>query len=446
MRQALSKLWGDFMKVGNRLTLYIVLGLILGIAIGSILSPMGDQAWVQWIDQYIFNVIGQLFLNMIFMMVVPVVFISIVLGVYNVGDPKTLGSLGIKTLGFYLVTTAIAITIAIVLATVVRPGTGQAELLDSDEVSEYRDTELEGGETGAAIEQTFDQTLINIIPTNVFDAMATDNMLQIIAFAIFIGIAMISVKDKIGAVVKLFEQANEVVMWIVMAIMKYFAAIGAFGLVATAFTQAGFGAIQQLGMYFVCVLVALFIHMALIYGSMIQFMAKKSFIWFLKQFAPAMGVAFSTSSSSAVLPISMETAQKRLGIRKGISSFVQPLGATINMDGTAIMQGVATVFIAQLSGIDLTIMQMVTVVIIATIASIGTAGVPGVGLVMLAMVLTAVGLDPAAIGIIIGIDRLLDMTRTMTNITGDAAIAAVLDHQQDVKEEKKGLESTKPNV
>src|SRR5699024_246228 len=226
MRQALSKIWGDFMKVGNRLTLYIVLGLILVIAIGSILSHMEDQACVKWTDQYIFNVIGQLFLNMIFMMVVPVVFISIVLGVYNVGDAKTLGSLGIKTLGFYLVTTAIAITIAIVMATVVRPGAGQAELLDSYEVSEYRDTELEGGETGAAIEQTFDQTLINIIPTNIFDAMATDNMLQIIAFAIFIGIAMISVKDKIGAVVKLFEQANEIVMWIVMAIMKYFAAIG----------------------------------------------------------------------------------------------------------------------------------------------------------------------------------------------------------------------------
>ncbi len=167
------------------------------------------------------------------------------------------------------------------------------------------------------------------------------------------------------------------------------AAIGAFGLVATAF----------------------------------QFLAKKSFIWFLKNFAPAMGVAFSTSSSSAVLPISLETAQENLKIRKSVSSFVQPLGATINMDGTAIMQGVATVFIAQLSGIDLTIMQMVTVVIIAVVASIGTAGVPGVGLVMLAMVLTAVGLDPAAIGIIIGIDRLLDMTRTMVNITGDAAIA-----------------------
>lgn len=434
------------MKVSNRMTLYIVIGLILGITIGSILSPMADQGWVQWIDQYIFNVIGQLFLNMIFMMVVPIVFISIVLGVYNVGDPKTLGSLGIKTIGFYLVTTAIAITIAMTLANVLDPGVGQSELLDSEEVSEYRTTELEGGETGKAVEQTVDQTIINIIPTNVFNAMATDNMLQVIAFAVFIGIAMISVKDKIGGLVKLFEQANEVVMWIVLAIMKYFAAIGAFGLVATAFTQAGFDAIQQLGMYFVCVLLALFIHLALVYGSMVQFLAKKSFIWFIKQFAPAMGVAFSTSSSSAVLPISLETAQKNLNVRKGISSFVQPLGATINMDGTAIMQGVATVFIAQLSGIDLSIMQMVTVVIIATVASIGTAGVPGVGLVMLAMVLTAIGLDPAAIGIIIGIDRLLDMTRTMTNITGDAAIAVVLDHQQDVKEEKKGLKSTRTNA
>lgn len=370
------------------------------------------------------------------MMVVPVVFISIVLGVVGVGDPKTLGSLGIKTLAFYLVTTAIAISLAIVVALVLEPGTGQSELLDTSEVEDYRETELEGGETGEAIDQTFDQTIINLIPTNVIEAMGTANMLQIIAFAIFIGIAMIAVKDKIPGLVKLFEEANEVVMWIVLAIMKYFAAIGAFGLVATAFTQAGFGAIQQLGMYFVCVLLALLLHFVFVYGSVIKFLAKKPFIWFVKGFAPAMGVAFSTSSSSAVLPISMETAQKNLKVRKSISSFVQPLGATINMDGTAIMQGVATVFIAQLSGVDLTIMQMATVVIIATVASIGTAGVPGVGLVMLAMVLTAVGLDPAAIGIIIGIDRLLDMTRTAVNITGDAAIASVLNEQQNRKEEK----------
>lgn len=424
------------MKVGNKLTLYIVIALIAGIAVGSIFNTMADAAWVQWIDQYIFNVLGQIFLNLIFMVVVPVVFISIVLGVVSVGDPKTLGLIGIKTMVFYLITTAIAISLAIGVALILEPGEGQADLLNTEEVSEYRSTELEGGDTQLAMETTFDQTLINIIPDNLFVALADQNMLQIIAFAIFIGVGLIAVKEKAGGIITLFEQANEVIMWIVLAIMKYFAAFGAFGLVATAFTQAGFGAIQQLGMYFICVLLALFIHFALVYGSVVQFLGKKGFVWFIKNFAPAMSVAFSTSSSSAVLPVSLETAQNKLGIRKSISSFVQPLGATVNMDGTAIMQGVATVFIAQLSGIDLTIGQMATVVIIATIASIGTAGVPGVGLVMLAMVLTAVGLDPAAIGIILGIDRLLDMTRTVVNITGDATIALVIDHQQNVKEGK----------
>lgn len=424
------------MKVGNKLTLYIVIALIAGIAVGSIFNTMADAAWVQWIDQYVFNVLGQIFLNLIFMVVVPVVFISIVLGVVSVGDPKTLGLIGIKTMVFYLITTAIAISLAIGVALILEPGEGQADLLNTEEVSEYRSTELEGGDTQLAMETTFDQTLINIIPDNLFVALADQNMLQIIAFAIFIGVGLIAVKEKAGGIITLFEQANEVIMWIVLAIMKYFAAFGAFGLVATAFTQAGFGAIQQLGMYFICVLLALFIHFALVYGSVVQFLGKKSFVWFIKNFAPALSVAFSTSSSSAVLPVSLETAQNKLGIRKSISSFVQPLGATVNMDGTAIMQGVATVFIAQLSGIDLTIGQMATVVIIATIASIGTAGVPGVGLVMLAMVLTAVGLDPAAIGIILGIDRLLDMTRTVVNITGDATIALVIDHQQNVKEGK----------
>ena len=424
------------MKIGNKLTIYIVIALIAGIAVGSIFNTMADAAWVQWIDQYIFNVLGQIFLNLIFMLVVPVVFISIVLGVVSVGDPKTLGVIGIKTMMFYLATTAIAISLAIGVALILQPGEGQADLLNTEEVSEYRSTELEGGDTELAMQTTFDQTLINIIPDNLFMAMAEQNMLQIIAFAIFIGVGLIAVKEKASGIVKLFEQANEVIMWIVLAIMKYFAALGAFGLVATAFTQAGFGAIQQLGMYFISVLLALFIHFAVVYGSVVQFLGKKSFVWFIKMFAPAMSVAFSTSSSSAVLPVSLETAQNKLGIRKSISSFVQPLGATVNMDGTAIMQGVATVFIAQLSGVDLTIGQMATVVIIATIASIGTAGVPGVGLVMLAMVLTAVGLDPAAIGIIIGIDRLLDMTRTAVNITGDASIALVIDHQQNVKEGK----------
>lgn len=219
--------------------------------------------------------------------------------------------------------------------------------------------------------------------------------------------------------------------------MQYFAPIGTFGLVATAFTNAGFGAIKQLGMYFFVVLLALFLHMILVYGGAIKFLARRSPIWFFKGFAPAMTVGFSSSSSNATLPISLECAQDNLGVRKEISSFVQPLGATINMDGTAIMQGVATIFIAQISGVDLTIMQMVTVVAIAVIASIGTAGVPGVGLVMLAMVLTSVGLNPAAIGIILGIDRLLDMTRTAVNISGDAACAVVINEREKQKLVKK---------
>lgn len=427
------------MSSNKKMTYSIIIGLILGIIIGSIFNIYGDAKFVQVIDQYVFSVVGQIFLNLIFMMVVPVVFISIVLGVLNVGDPKKLGSIGIKTLLMYLITTALAISIAMGVANLLNPGVGKGDLLQSTEVAEYRQETFGGEEDVDKIDtatQTFDQTLISIIPRNIVEAMGTTNMLQIIAFAVFIGIAMIAVKDKIPTIVKVFEEADKVIMLLVMSIMRYFAAIGAFGLVASAFTQAGFGAIKSLGMYFICVLLALLIHFCLVYGSMVKFLAKKSFIWFVKGFAPAMTVAFSTSSSNAVLPISLESAQKNLKIRESISSFVQPLGATINMDGTAIMQGVATVFIAQLSGIDLTIMQMVTVVVIATIASIGTAGVPGVGLIMLAMVLTAIGLDPAAIGIIIGIDRLLDMSRTLVNITGDAAVALVIDHQEDVKEGK----------
>ncbi len=427
------------MSSNKTMTYSIIIGLVLGIIIGSIFNLYNDTSFVQVIDKYVFSVVGQIFLNLIFMMVVPVVFVSIVLGVVNVGDPKKLGSIGIKTIGMYLITTALAISIAMAVANILNPGEGKGDLLNSTEVSEYRETTF-GGETNVenieASTQSFDQTLISIIPKNIVEAMGTTNMLQIIAFAVFIGIAMIALKDKIPTVIRLFEEADKIIMLIVMSIMKYFAAIGAFGLVATAFTQAGFGAIKSLGMYFICVLLALLIHFCLVYGSMVKFLAKKSFIWFVRGFAPAMTVAFSTSSSNAVLPFSLDSAQKNLKIRESVSSFVQPLGATVNMDGTAIMQGVATVFIAQLSGIDLTIMQMITVVVIATIASIGTAGVPGVGLIMLAMVLTAIGLDPAAIGIIIGIDRLLDMTRTLVNVTGDAAVALVIDHQEDVKEGK----------
>ncbi|HCN60205.1 MULTISPECIES: dicarboxylate/amino acid:cation symporter [Mammaliicoccus] len=421
------------MKVTKNLTLKIVIALILGIVVGSIFNMYAGSGFVQNTNQYVFNVLGQIFLNLIFMLVVPVVFVSIVLGVVGVGDPKLLGGIGLKTVIFFLTTTALAIIIAMALALVFKPGDGHSDLLNSQEVKKYgEEQKAKSGDTAAPENQTFDQTLINLFPKNPMQSMVEQDMLPIITFAIFIGIGMIALGTKVEGVRKVFEQTNDILMYIVTMIMNYFAPIGTFGLVATAFTNAGFGAIKQLGMYFFVVLLALAVHFFIVYGGAVKILGGKNPLWFFKKFFPAMTVGFSSSSSNATLPISLECT-KDMGVRKEISSFVQPLGATINMDGTAIMQGVATIFIAQVSGIDLTVMQMITVVLIAVIASIGTAGVPGVGLVMLAMILTSIGINPAAIGMIIGIDRLLDMTRTAVNITGDAACALILSEREKSK-------------
>lgn len=415
------------------LTVKIIIALILGIALGSIFNFYVESKFVGFIDQYVFNVIGQIFLNLIFMLVVPVVFVSIVLGVIGVGDPKLLGGIGLKTLVFFLSTTAIAITLAMCLALIVKPGAGHSDLLKSEEVTTYQKKLDDQKATGASpINQTFDQTLINFFPKNAIQSMTTGNMLQIITFAIFVGIGIMMVGERGRIVHQFFEQFNEVLMYIISIVMNVFAPIGTFGLVAHAFTGAGFGAIRQLGLYFIVVLAALFIHFFVVYGGAVKFLAGRSPIEFFKGFFPAITVGFGGSSSNAALPVSMECT-KKMGVKPEIASFVQPLGATINMDGTAIMQGVATIFIAQLSGADLTVLQLITVVAVAVIASVGTAGVPGVGLIMLAMVLTAVDLNPAAIGIILGIDRLLDMTRTAVNITGDAACALILSEREGRK-------------
>ncbi|HGH0721206.1 TPA: dicarboxylate/amino acid:cation symporter [Staphylococcus pseudintermedius] len=415
------------------LTVKIIIALILGIALGSIFNFYVESKFVGFIDQYVFNVIGQIFLNLIFMLVVPVVFVSIVLGVIGVGDPKLLGGIGLKTLVFFLSTTAIAITLAMCLALIVKPGAGHSDLLKSEEVTTYQKKLDDQKATEASpINQTFDQTLINFFPKNAIQSMTTGNMLQIITFAIFVGIGIMMVGERGRIVHQFFEQFNEVLMYIISMVMNVFAPIGTFGLVAHAFTGAGFGAIRQLGLYFIVVLAALFIHFFVVYGGAVKFLAGRSPIEFFKGFFPAITVGFGGSSSNAALPVSMECT-KKMGVKPEIASFVQPLGATINMDGTAIMQGVATIFIAQLSGADLTVLQLITVVAVAVIASVGTAGVPGVGLIMLAMVLTAVDLNPAAIGIILGIDRLLDMTRTAVNITGDAACALILSEREGRK-------------
>ncbi|MDU9418116.1 dicarboxylate/amino acid:cation symporter [Staphylococcus lloydii] len=420
------------MKTKN-LSIKIVIALVLGIIVGSICNIYAHSNFVTSIDKYAFNVVGQIFLNLIFMLVVPVVFVSIVLGVVGVGDPKLLGGIGVKTLAFFLSTTAIAICIGIALALIFKPGAGHSDLLNSKDVTKYQQTlnkQNEGQDTAA--KQTFDQTLINLFPKNPLQAMSEGNMLQIITFAIFIGVGIIMVGSKAQVVHRFFEQFNEVLMYVITMIMNLFAPIGTFGLVAHAFTGAGFGAIKQLGLYFVLVLAALVIHFFIVYGTAVKVLGKHSPLAFFKGFLPAITLGFSASSSNAALPVSMNCT-KKMGVRPEIASFVQPLGATINMDGTAIMQGVATIFIAQISGAHLSILQLITVVVIAVVASIGTAGVPGVGLIMLAMVLNAVGLNPAAIGIILGIDRLLDMTRTSVNITGDAACALIISKAEDKK-------------
>lgn len=398
---------------GTNLTKKILIAMLLGVIVGLVLNPFGDNVIVKdYVVGFGFVLLGSVFIALIKMMVVPLVFVSLTLGAAQMGDIKKLGRIGGKTVGFYLLTTAIAITIAIIVGTIVKPGSFMQ--MTAQEMT-YEATES----------PAFVNVLINMVPTNPIDAMAKGNMLQIIIFALLSGTAITIIGEKAKLVKDLLEQVNEVILQMVMLIMK-FAPYGVFALVGKTMATFGFDAIGSLLVYMLCVLGALVIHGILTYQGLLYAITKLSPIQFFKNFAPAMAVAFSTSSSNATLPVTIETVEKRLGVKKELASFTLPLGATINMDGTAIMQGVATVFIAQLYGIPLGIGDFATVILTATIASIGTAGVPGVGLVMLSMVLVQVGLPVEAIGLILGIDRILDMCRTVINITGDAVCTLIV--------------------
>ncbi len=391
-----------------KLATKIIIGLITGAIVGLLLNIFSPDLFGT-LNTFLFTPLGKIFLNLINMLVVPIVFFSITLGVAGLGDPKKLGRIGFKTIAFFLVTTAIAIIIGLALAMIIQPGN----------VGNF---DTAGAKFEAEEAPSTAETLLNIVPTNPIKAFAEGNMLQIIVFSIFVGYGITMLGKKSSALLNVVEQGNDLMMFLVNLVMK-FAPYGTFGLIATAVGSQGLPAIKAMGLYMSVVVLALIIHAIFTYGSAVFFLAKYNPLTFFKKFAPAMSVAFSTSSSNATLPVSMETAQKELKVPESISSFVQPLGATINMDGTAIMQGVATIFIAQVYGVSLSPMELVTVVLTAVLASIGTAGVPGVGLIMLAMVLSSVNLPVAGIGLILGIDRLLDMARTAINITGDAACA-----------------------
>ena len=403
-------------KVG--LTTKIFIGLLLGLVTGVVFHyavPAGyvrDTVFVGGI----FKVLGDGFLRLMQMLVVPLVFCSLICGSSAIGDTKSLGKVGIKTLGFYLVTTALAISIALLVGNLINPGVG----LDI--------SQLEATEVKAAESVSLADTLLNIIPKNPIQGLAEGNMLQIILFALLIGIILAKLGERAEVVSNFFAQFNDIMMEMTMIVMKV-APIGVFCLVAKTFTNIGFGAFFNLIKYMAGVMLALVVQCLVVYMVMLKIFTGANPFRFLKKFAPVMGFAFSTATSNATIPMSIDTLSRKMGVTKKISSFTIPLGATINMDGTAIMQGVAVVFAAQAFGIPLGIKEYAMVIATATLASIGTAGVPGVGLVTLTMVFASVGLPVEAIGIIMGIDRILDMSRTAVNITGDAVCTTIVAHQ-----------------
>lgn len=361
----------------------------------------------------ILYVLGNGFIRLMQMLVVPLVFCSLVCGSMAIGDTKTLGKVGIKTIIFYILTTALAISLALGVASLINPGVG----MDI--------TVTEGTTTSATASINFAETLLNIIPKNIFESLATGDMLPVIVFALFVGIMLAKLGNKASTVANFFSQFNDVMMEMTMAIMKA-APIGVFCLIAKTFAGIGFDAFVPMLKYMISVILALALQCFGVYQILLFIFTRLNPFKFIKKFFPVMAFAFSTSTSNATIPMSVDTLSKKIGVSKRISSFTIPLGATINMDGTSIMQGVAVIFIAQAYGMTLTPSAILTVIATATIASIGTAGVPSVGLVTLSMVLSSVGLPTKGIALIMGIDRILDMLRTAVNITGDAVCTTII--------------------
>ncbi len=402
--------------LSTKIFIALIVGAIFGVVIHYVI-PASDFK-DKFVVEGVLYVVGQGFIRLMQMLVVPLVFCSLVCGSMAIGDTKTLGKVGIKTVCFYIATTAIAVVIALSIAYLINPGIG----LDMDSVQK---SEV----TSTAEKTDMVETLLNIIPKNPIGSMAAGDMLPIIVFALFVGIMLAKLGNKADVVANFFSQFNDVMMEMTMAIMKI-APIGVFCLIARTFATVGFSAFKPMIKYMGSVTLALVIQCFVIYQILLFIFTRLNPIKFIKKFLPVMGFAFSTATSNATIPLSIDTLNKKMGVSKQISSFTVPLGATVNMDGTSIMQGVAVVFISQAFGIDLTIGNLATVVLTATLASIGTAGVPSVGLVTLAMVLTSVGLPTEGIALIMGIDRILDMIRTAVNITGDAVCTTIVAHQE----------------
>ena len=397
------------------LAFWIFVGLVVGIVAG--LALMAIPGGVDFAKTYV-KPFGTIFLNLIKFIVVPIVLFSITAGIISMGDIKKLGSVGVKTIVYYMCTTAGAVIIALVLANLCK---GFFPPLDK----------LSSGEYTAGDPVSFMDTLVNIFPANIIEPMRSASMLQVIVISLLVGFGILLAGEKGLVAAQVVDSFNEVSMKIMDLIIKL-SPIGVACLICPVIVENGPKILAQLVAVLAVAYVGYIVHAVVVYSSTVKALGGVSPIAFFKGMAPAMMMAFSSASSVGTLPFTLECSE-RLGARKEVASFVLPLGATINMDGTAIYQGVCAVFIASCYGIDLTIGQMATIVLTATLASIGTAGVPGAGMVMLAMVLQSVNIPVEGIALVAGIDRIFDMGRTTINITGDAACAVVVSKMEDRK-------------
>ena len=399
-------------KKPMNLSTKIFISMVLGGICGGIISWIGNPDWSQiWLIDGLFRVVGQVFIALLKMLVVPLVFVSLICGVSSLSDPKILGRVGGKTVGLYLITTGIAVSMALAAAVIFKPGVGANPVsMVEQEIAQVT---------------PFTQVVIDMVPNNPVAAMADARMLPIIFFAILLGLAITMSGEKGKRISSWFQDFNEVIMKLVTIVMKV-APYGVFALIAILAATSNAGDFMAVGKYIILVFAVLFLQALVVYPTMIVLLARLSPRLFLYKMRAAMMFAFSMASSNATIPVTLDSVENRVGVSNKIASFTIPLGATINMDGTAIMQGIATGFIAQFYGIDLSISQYLMVVVMVIMASIGTAGIPSVGLVLLAGVLAQVGLPEEGIALILGVDRLLDMTRTAVNVTGDAAVTMIV--------------------
>lgn len=399
----------------------ILLALIAGAGFGLLANRLG----LVWFVVTYIEPVGTAFVRLIGMVVVPLVFASLLVGTTSLKDVRRLGRIGVKTMAFYLCTTAIAVSIGLLLANLTRPGLGLAEEARS-KLIEGAGASSVGAAEAVQEKPSIKDVLLNIIPTNPIRAFVEGQMLQIIFFALLAGVCLTLIPTERSApAIRFFEAVNDVMVTMVHLIMKI-APFGVFALIAAVVADFGVHILLMLAKYCVVVVVGLLVHMLVVYSSALRLFARMGAGRFFRGIRPAQLIAFSSGSSSATLPVTIECTVENLGVSRTICSFSLPLGATINMDGTALYQGVSAVFLAQLYGMDLSVAQQLVVVLTATLASVGTAGTPGAGVVTLAVVLDSIGVPLQGIGIIMGVERILDMCRSVVNVTGDAACAVVV--------------------